>query len=43
MVVPHGATVIEAGDEVLAVTDPEGADRLAALFASPSYPSRAKK
>ena len=43
MIVPHGATVMEAGDEVLSITDPEGADRLAALFASPSYPSRAKK
>lgn len=42
MVVPHGATVIEAGDEVLAITDREGADRLAALFAAPSYPNRAK-
>jgi trk system potassium uptake protein TrkA len=42
MVVPHGGTVMEAGDEVLAITDREGADLLAALFASPSYPSRAR-
>jgi trk system potassium uptake protein TrkA len=42
MVVPHGGTVMEAGDEVLAITDREGADRLATLFAPPSYPNRAK-
>lgn len=35
MVVPHGGTVLEVGDEVLAVTDREGAERLAALFAPP--------
>jgi trk system potassium uptake protein TrkA len=35
MIVPHGATVLEAGDEVLAVTDREGAERLAAVFAPP--------
>jgi trk system potassium uptake protein TrkA len=35
MVVPHGATVLEVGDEVLAVTDWEGAERLAALLAGP--------
>ena len=33
MVVPRGATIIEAEDEVLAMTDREGAERLAALFA----------
>jgi trk system potassium uptake protein TrkA len=33
MVVPHGATVLEVGDEVLAVTDRRGAERMAALFA----------
>ena len=36
MIVPHGATVLEVGDEVLAVTDREGAELLAALFAAPS-------
>jgi len=33
MVVPHGATVLEVGDEVLAVTDRRGAECMAALFA----------
>lgn len=32
MVVPHGATTLEAGDEVLAVTDRAGAEKLAAIF-----------
>lgn len=32
MVMPHGATVFEIGDEVLAVTDRQGAERLADLF-----------
>ncbi len=32
MVVPRGATVFEVGDEVLAVTDHQGAEQLAALF-----------
>lgn len=35
MLVPRGPTVLEAGDEVLAVTDRQGADQLAALFAGP--------
>jgi trk system potassium uptake protein TrkA len=35
MVVPHGATVLEVGDEVLAVTDRLGAEYMAALFAAP--------
>jgi len=34
VVVPHGASVFESGDEVLAVTDREGAEKLAALFTS---------
>jgi trk system potassium uptake protein TrkA len=34
MIVPHGGTVLEAGDEVLAVADRQGVDRLAAVFAS---------
>jgi len=36
MVVPRGVTVMEAGDEVLAVTDRQGAEQLAALFAPPA-------
>jgi trk system potassium uptake protein TrkA len=32
MVIPRGDTAFEAGDEVLAITDPEGAERLAELF-----------
>jgi trk system potassium uptake protein TrkA len=35
MVMPRGATILQVGDEVLAVVDSAGADRLAALFASP--------
>ena len=38
MVVPRGVTRLEAGDEVLAVTDRQGANRLAALLAPPSEP-----
>jgi trk system potassium uptake protein TrkA len=30
--IPRGATIFEVGDEVLAVTDRDGADRLAELF-----------
>lgn len=36
MVMPRGVTVMEAGDEVLAVTDRRGAEQLAALFAPPA-------
>ncbi len=32
VIVPRGVTVIEAGDEILAITDPEGAAELAELF-----------
>jgi trk system potassium uptake protein TrkA len=32
VIVPRGITTFEAGDEILAVTDPEGAADLAALF-----------
>jgi trk/ktr system potassium uptake protein len=35
MVMPRGAAVLEIGDEVLAVVDSEGLERLAALFAPP--------
>jgi trk system potassium uptake protein len=33
IVMPRGVTIIEVGDEVLAVTDPGGAEQLARLFA----------
>ncbi|MCS6842768.1 MAG: NAD-binding protein [Caldilineales bacterium] len=32
IIVPRGVTVFEAGDEVLAVTNPKGAEQLAELF-----------
>lgn len=34
VIVPRGLTVFEAGDEVLAVTDPEGARKLMELFSN---------
>lgn len=40
IVVPRGVTTMEAEDEVLAVTDREGAEQLAALFAPPSEEER---
>jgi trk system potassium uptake protein TrkA len=43
MVVPRGVTTLEAGDEVLAVTDRQGAEHLAALFARPSEPEPGSK
>jgi trk system potassium uptake protein len=36
VIVPRGITTFEAGDEVLAVTDAEGANELSELFASPT-------
>jgi trk system potassium uptake protein TrkA len=36
VIVPRGITTLEVGDEVLAVTDREGAAQLAALFARPT-------
>lgn len=36
VVLPRGATVLEAGDEVLAVIESQAAEQLAALFAAPS-------
>ncbi|RPI54754.1 MAG: TrkA family potassium uptake protein [Chloroflexi bacterium] len=36
MVVPRGATVLEQGDEVLAIVDRRGAEELAALLAPPA-------
>lgn len=35
MILPHGDTVLQAGDEVLAIVDPPAAEALAALFAGP--------
>jgi len=35
MVLPRGATTLQVGDEVLAVTDRQGAEQLAALFVLP--------
>ena len=40
IVIPRGVTRFEVGDEVLAIVDHEGADDLAALFASPTGPPR---
>lgn len=35
LVLPQGSTIIEVDDEVLAITDPEGARQMAELFAMP--------
>lgn len=43
VVIPRGPLVLEAGDEVLAVTDRAGAGRLAALFAPPAGSSTAER
>jgi trk system potassium uptake protein TrkA len=40
---PRGITTLEEGDEVLAVTDNEGAEKLAQLLAPPVYPDRNSK
>lgn len=40
VVVPRGTTVFESGDEVLAVTDSDGAAQLAKLFAPARRPTR---
>jgi trk system potassium uptake protein TrkA len=37
---PRGTTPLEEGDEVLAVTDTDGAEELAKLLAPPVYPVR---
>lgn len=39
IVVPQGTTTLQVGDEVLAVTDRQGADALADLFKGPRPPS----
>jgi trk system potassium uptake protein TrkA len=43
MMMPHGATILEEGDEVLAITDRHGADRLASLLAAPRPSAPASK
>jgi len=35
LILPRGVTTLEAYDEVLAITDPEGAKSMAALFSFP--------
>jgi len=42
MVVPRGLTTLEAGDEVMAITDRQGAAQLAALFAGSQNNSQSK-
>jgi Trk K+ transport system NAD-binding subunit len=37
MIVPRGPTIIEAGDEILAVTDAAASDQLAKLFAARNH------
>jgi trk system potassium uptake protein TrkA len=39
MILPHGTTIMQAEDEVLAVTDQPGAETLAQLFARPGPPA----
>ncbi|MGC8873594.1 MAG: TrkA C-terminal domain-containing protein, partial [Chloroflexia bacterium] len=39
MILPRGSTVLQAGDEVLAIVDPEAAEGLAALFGEPLPPA----
>jgi trk system potassium uptake protein TrkA len=36
VIVPRGITTFQEGDEILAVTDPEGMQRLSELFSSPT-------
>ncbi len=40
---PRGTTTLEEGDEVLAITDPDGAKQLAQLLAPAVYPEKGKK
>ena len=35
LMIPRGVTTLSAGDEVLAITDPEGAKKIAALLEAP--------
>jgi trk system potassium uptake protein TrkA len=43
MTLPRGDSTLEAGDEIIAVASPEGAQRLADLLAFPVYPMREGK
>lgn len=43
VILPRGITVFEVGDEVLAITDPNGADQLAALFSPNKSENSARK
>ena len=40
MALPKGSSTFKAGDEIIAVASPEGAQKLAALLAHPVYPVR---
>ena len=40
MALPQGSSTFKAGDEIIAVASPEGAQKLAALLAHPVYPVR---
>jgi trk system potassium uptake protein TrkA len=40
MALPKGSSTFRAGDEIIAVASPEGAQKLAALLAHPVYPVR---
>jgi trk system potassium uptake protein TrkA len=40
MTLPRGDSTLEAGDEIIAVASPEGAQRLSELLAFPVYPMR---
>src|SRR5512139_3295507 len=40
MALPKGESTFQAGDEIIAVTSPEGAQKLSALLAHPVYPVR---
>lgn len=41
MILPRGTTVLQAGDDVLAIVDADGAEHLAALFGEPERPAEA--
>src|SRR5262249_20615123 len=43
MTLPRGDSTFQEGDEIVAVTSPEGAQKLADLLAHPIYPVRQKK
>jgi trk/ktr system potassium uptake protein len=43
MTLPRGDSTFQEGDEIVAVTSPEGAQKLADLLAHPVYPVREKK